>query len=65
NLLREGVQIPNGQGGFTTTLNTEGFVSTPELLIRVSPTGFDASMVDEQEWADASFPETPFSMSWE
>ncbi|MCC7441871.1 MAG: S8/S53 family peptidase, partial [Bdellovibrionales bacterium] len=42
NLLREGVQIPNGQGGFTTTLNTEGFVSTPELLIRVSPTGFDA-----------------------
>jgi len=28
------------------------------------PAGFDAEVVDEDFFADASFPETPFRMYW-
>ncbi|HTL12547.1 MAG TPA: S8 family serine peptidase, partial [Bdellovibrionota bacterium] len=63
NTLREGTRQSNGQGGFTTLLSTKG-LAAGDLVIRVSVSGFDASVVDEQEWADTAFPSEHFGMFW-
>jgi hypothetical protein len=56
--------VLNGQGVFNSVLSMASAPADEEVLIRVTPRGFDASIVDEREWASSSFPEEPFFMNW-
>lgn len=63
-LLGRGTAQDNGQGLLITRLSLKGAPADQELLIRVAPLGWDAAIVDEAGFENASFAEEPFTMNW-